>query len=211
MGGMGQSAHEKQLLHFSTMGISTGMQPTQMPYGMAPMGVISGSDLGTWAPMQQMYAYPEAETSCKCALDTVLRCQHSHDADSPDALTAMPFAYAQPAQTEFYSFDQALPFSPSANTSSFSQIQAMPHPGQQQQQQQHQQQVWSQDQPSYPVEKHGSGMDSTLPVPPMTARWNASFQPGSEGVPYDQAQGYNPTLQDFGAALMQAEEMLGWD
>lgn len=206
---MGQSAHEKQLLQFSNMGISMGMQPSQMSYVMAPMGAISGGDLGTWAPMQQTYAYPEAETSCKSALVFFLSSQHLHNADRPDAQTAMPLAYAQPAQTEFYSFDQALPFSPSANTFSFSQIHNMPHPGQQQQHQQ-QQQVWSQDQPSYPVERHSSGMDSTLPVPPMTARWNASFQPGAEGVPYDQAQGYNPTLQDFGAALMQAEEMLGW-
>jgi hypothetical protein len=114
----------------------------------------------------------------------------------------MPFAYAQPAQTEFYSYDQALPFSPSAHTFSFSQMQSKP--------QMMPQQTWSQDQPSYPMEKHGQGLDSTLPVPPMTARWNASFQVGTEVVGFDNGQAQNPMLQDFGAALMQAEEMLGW-
>lgn len=42
--------------------------------------------------------------------------------------------------------------------------------------------------------------------PPGTARWNSNFQPGIEGMPFDE----NALLGDFGDALMQAEEMCVW-
>lgn len=42
-----------------------GMQAAQLSYGIAPMGMINGGNLGPWAPTQQTYAYPEGEPNCE--------------------------------------------------------------------------------------------------------------------------------------------------
>lgn len=206
----GMMSHEKQLLQFQNGQHGIMMQQTQMPFGVMSMGAVNGVNLGAWAPAMQTYAYPEQDNTCKCPKISggSKYLGNWTCADNSVGQMSMPFAYAQPSQPEFYSYDQALPFSPSAHTFSFSQVQP---------QAQQQQQVWSHDQSSFPMEKstslQGSGLDATLPVPPMTARWGATFQTGTEGSAYGDMQGMqgqNPMLQDFGAALMQAEEMLGW-
>jgi hypothetical protein len=128
------------------------------------------------------------------------------------------FSYQQPVYADpFFNYDQALPFSPTVHQ--FDQPFAFPshttleiadhrnyaldptgmqglsriaygtsqqymHTGQQ--------------------EDYLGGM--TLPsYPPASAKWDINFQPGEEGLPFDEA-----LMGDFGAALLQAEEIGGW-
>jgi hypothetical protein len=129
------------------------------------------------------------------------------------------FAYQQPpAQMDpFFTYDQALPFSPSAQQ--FDQPFAMPASRPIGMGQQHQQYGTSMGMygvdpnafaglelyPQHQQQQQAHGGGPTLPAYPQSAKWDASFQPGGEGLPFDET-----LLGDFGAALLQAEEMGVW-
>lgn len=134
------------------------------------------------------------------------------------------FSYQQPTQMDsFFNYDQALPFSPTAHR--FDQPFAFPAQPANPSMMHHNQHQY------YPVGGVGpsttyglSGEDytdlqpqqnsfsqqdiggMTLPsYAPQSARWDANFQPGIEGLPFDET-----LLGDFGAALIQAEENGVW-
>jgi len=124
--------------------------------------------------------------------------------------------YPQPALalsgSDFYAYDQALPFSPTAGSfGAQMDMQAPPFaPVQSAQQQQH---LFAVPYPS-PTGGFLSNMDGgngniRLQPPPVSARWDQthllppSSELGLEGLGFD---GEDFLLQDFGAALAQATQ-----
>lgn len=114
------------------------------------------------------------------------------------------FAYQQPAPMDpFFNYDQALPFSPTANQ--FNQTFSFPQAGPSH--------MLNSDQllnqgTSYNIPYFSQPQQVPQPTvqPPQSAKWDVAFQPGGEGLPFDE----NALLGDFGAALLQAEEMGVW-
>lgn len=117
------------------------------------------------------------------------------------------FAYQQPAQLDpFFNYDQALPFSPTAHQ--FDQLFSFPQGSQYNTTETIDPSMMYNTNGSYQHgQQHQSNMGGmTLPsFAPQSARWDAGFQPGMEGMNFDEN-----LLGDFGAALMQAGDNGVW-